>query len=76
MRRRSRFERAFGRVLRRLRLEADLSQEALAHRCGLHPTYVSQLERGVKLPTLGTLETLARALGKRPYQIVKAVEEA
>ena len=39
-----------------------VSQEELADRCGLHRTYVSQLERGLKSPSLNTLYALASAL--------------
>ena len=45
--RRSRVTGAFGRVLRERRLTAGITQEALAAQCGLHPTYISQLERGL-----------------------------
>ena len=47
--------------LRRLRAERGWSQEDLSERSGLHRTYVSGLERGVRNPTLGVLETLACA---------------
>ena len=36
----------FGRRLRRLRRDRDLSQEAVAHMAGLDRTYVSGVERG------------------------------
>jgi len=45
-------EAAFGAVLRQLRESKGLSQEELADQCGIHRTYVSQLERGLKSPTL------------------------
>lgn len=53
----------FGRALRRLRRERDLSQEALARQAGLAPQHVSELERGRKEPRLTTLVQLADALG-------------
>ena len=46
-----------------LRGEAGLSQDELAHRAGLHRTYVSGVERGVRNPTITVLEKLAKALG-------------
>lgn len=52
----------FGLHLRGLRLDASLSQEALAQRAGVHPTYISQVERGRRNPTLTTLARLAAAL--------------
>src|SRR5437763_1401139 len=54
---------AFGPLLRRLRLAAGLTQEALAARAGLSPRGVQDLERGVRrAPRKDTLELLARAL--------------
>jgi transcriptional regulator with XRE-family HTH domain len=68
-------EKPFGRALRRFRNSAGFSQEALAHRCGMHPTYLSQLERGLKSPSLRTIVSLAVALGREPHTLVKAAEE-
>ena len=66
---------AFGWVIRDLRREAGLSQEELAYQCDLHRTYISQLERGLKSPSLTTINTLATVLGKPPHQLVKAAED-
>ncbi len=55
-------DKAFGEVLRRLRTERGISQEALGHRSGLHRTYVSQLERGLKSPSLKTILRLVAVL--------------
>lgn len=49
--------------LRRLRLERALSQEAFADEAGIHRTYVSDLERAARNPTIKIVETLAKALG-------------
>ena len=46
-----------------LRGEIGLSQDELAHRAGLHRTYVSGVERGVRNPTVTVLDKLAKALG-------------
>ena len=54
-----------GRVglnLQRLRREAGLSQEELAGRCGVHQTYLSGVERGVRNPTVTVLQKIAVAL--------------
>ncbi len=64
----------FGGVLRAYRERAQLSQEALADLSGLHRTYISQLERGLKSPSLTSLDGLAQALGVKPHQLVKAAE--
>lgn len=50
------------RNLRALRHDEGLSQEALAHIAGLHRTYISDLERGTRNPSIAVVDTLARAL--------------
>lgn len=49
--------------MQRLRQDQGWSQEELAERAGLHRTYVSGVERGVRNPTVTVLEKLARGLG-------------
>lgn len=51
------------RNLRRLRQEKGLSQEGFAHEAGLHRTYVSDIERGARNPTITVVEKLAASLG-------------
>jgi transcriptional regulator with XRE-family HTH domain len=48
--------------IRTLRREKNLSQEELAHLCGLHRTYIGSIERAERNATLSTLETLASTL--------------
>jgi transcriptional regulator with XRE-family HTH domain len=71
---RSAVAKAFGAVLRKYRDEAGLTQEALANQCGLHATYISQLERGLKTPSLAVLVDLAGELGVRASVLVGEVE--
>jgi transcriptional regulator with XRE-family HTH domain len=52
-----------GSNVQRLRAARGLSQEALADLAGLHRTYISGVERGVRNPTITVLEKIARALG-------------
>jgi transcriptional regulator with XRE-family HTH domain len=56
------FAKQFGAVVRKRRLNARLSQEKLAEVAGLHPTYISMVERGVRNPTLDVADKIARAL--------------
>jgi transcriptional regulator with XRE-family HTH domain len=56
-------ETVFGRVLRRLRRERDISQEALAALAGLTRNHMSEIERGRREPRLGTLVRVADAFG-------------
>jgi transcriptional regulator with XRE-family HTH domain len=53
----------FAANLRRLRLQAGLSQEALADVCNLHRTEISLLERCKRSPRLETIVILSRGLG-------------
>ena len=62
--------RAFGMRLKVMRTAAGMTQEALAEASNLHPTYISNCERGYSAPTLETLLRLARGLGVRPGQLV------
>ncbi len=66
----------FGLVISDLRRNAGLSQEALADKAGVHRTYISQLERGLKSPTLAVLMKLAAALEVRPSKIILLLERS
>ena len=52
----------FGRAIRRIREEQEINQEEAAERCGLHRTYYSGVERGVRNVSLVNLEKIARGL--------------
>ncbi|MFZ0395692.1 MAG: helix-turn-helix transcriptional regulator [Terracidiphilus sp.] len=52
----------FGRALRRIREEQGINQEEAAERCGLHRTYYSGIERGVRNVSLVNIEKTAKGL--------------
>ncbi len=52
----------FGKHLRRIREDKKLTQEELADRAGMHFTYIGQIERGLRNPSLINLHKLAKAL--------------
>ncbi|WP_340313657.1 helix-turn-helix domain-containing protein [Rhizorhabdus argentea] len=52
-----------GKNVRRLREEKGWSQEAYADEAGIHRTYVSDIERGARNPTIVVVEKLAKPLG-------------
>jgi transcriptional regulator with XRE-family HTH domain len=56
--------------LQRLRREKGWSQEDMAFESGLHRTYVSGIERGVRNPTLLILDKLAKSLDVAPAELV------
>lgn len=67
---------AFGRELRRRRQAAHLTQEELAEKSGLHRTYISLVERGLRVPTLDAAFRLAAPLKISPSIFVRGVERA
>lgn len=60
-----------GRKLKKYRKEAGFSQEALALECGLHRTYVSGVERGIRNPTVVVLEQIAKPLGIPTWRLLE-----
>ena len=66
--------RRFGHVVRRRRVAAGMSQETFAAAARLHPTYISLLERGLRNPSLTSIQKLARALDTRMAELVAEVE--
>ena len=53
----------FGIRMRELRARYDISQEQLALKSELNRTYIGDIERGEKVPTLITLSKIANGLG-------------
>ncbi len=64
----------FGARLRSLRSEMGLSQEEVAHRAGIHVTYLSGIERGRRNPSLKNIRRIALALGV-PVRELFSMEE-
>jgi transcriptional regulator with XRE-family HTH domain len=56
--------------LRRLRTERGWSQEEYADRSGLHRTYISDLERGARNPTILVVARLAAPFGIAPGRLL------
>jgi transcriptional regulator with XRE-family HTH domain len=67
---------ALGLAVRSARMRAGLSQEQLAERSGLHPTYLSGIERGQRNPTWKILARLCDALGISASELVKLAERS
>lgn len=58
----------FGRRLKDLRKKKGISQESLANRAGIHRTYPSKLENGLRGATIDTIERLAEVLEVEPRE--------
>ena len=65
----------FGQVLREQRLSRQLSQEELALAADVDRTFVSQMERGIRQPTITTLMKLAGALNIQPSTLIVRMEK-
>ncbi len=46
-----------------MRMQRGATQEDVAHRAGVHVTYLSGIERGIRNPSLKNIRALAEALG-------------
>ena len=52
-----------GKAIKAIRTAQGLSQEELAARADLHPTYISDVERGVRNPSWDVVARLAEGMG-------------
>lgn len=64
----------FGQALKEHRLKRGFSQEQLGLESGYHRTYISQLERGLKSPSLTTIIHLAQILDTTASAMLQFVE--
>jgi transcriptional regulator with XRE-family HTH domain len=64
-----------GEELKKARKTAGLTQEELAARANLHVTYISQLERNRKTPTIDSLFRICKALGITASSLIEKVEK-
>jgi transcriptional regulator with XRE-family HTH domain len=64
-----------GKAIRAFRVEAALSQEELAHRADIHPTWVSHVESGRINPAWGTVRRIAAGLGVSVSELARRAED-
>ncbi len=57
--------------MRRLRAERGLSQEALAHECGINRTYLSAVERAERNVSIDNIGRIATGLGVEPWTLLR-----
>ena len=65
---------AFGLAVKERRNERDISQEDLGELADLHRTFISDIERGARNPTITTVFKIARALKINPSKLVEIAE--
>lgn len=64
----------FGKNVRTYRETKGLSQEKLAHLCGLHRTYIGSIERGERNISLGNIQKIANALQVEIIDLFKGID--
>ena len=64
----------YGQAVRKVRLEQGISQEELADRCGLHRTYISDVELGKRNISLENIERIAISLNRTLSDFFKEAE--
>lgn len=57
--------------IKKYRENADISQEELAYRCGLHRTYISDVERCKRNISIDNIEKIAHALSATVVDLLK-----
>ena len=62
----------FGKNVREYRTRFGVSQEKLAELCGLHRTYISDIECFQRNVSLKSVQKIAEALRIEPYLLLKA----
>ena len=67
---------AFAHAIKRRRVKFGLSQEALAEKANLHPTYIGLVERSLRNPTLIAAEAMALGVGASLSELLKEAESA
>ena len=59
----------FGKNVKKYRLQSKLSQEKLGELTGLHRTYISDIERGLRSISLNNIEKKSKALNVEIYKL-------
>jgi len=65
---------ALGLNVRKHREAREFTQEKLAEKSGLDPTYISDIERGLRNPGIKNVAKLAKALGLMTAELCKGVD--
>jgi transcriptional regulator with XRE-family HTH domain len=65
----------FGRTIRHLRIQKNITQEELAACSGFHRTYIGQVERGERNPSLVNITVFAETFGITLSELFKLCEQ-
>lgn len=68
-------QKQLGIAVRKMRVEAGMSQEELAAQAGLEPSLIARVEAGEADPTWGDARRIATALGTTVDRLAALVEE-
>jgi transcriptional regulator with XRE-family HTH domain len=64
-------QKQLGSAIRKMRQELDYSQEAFAHQCGVHRTYMGAIERGERNISLMNIIRVSNALNMKPSKLLE-----
>lgn len=65
---------SFGKAIKEYRKKKGISQEELADLCGLHRTYISDVERGARNVSLVNIEKICEALEVKVYRVFRTID--
>ncbi|WP_339021005.1 helix-turn-helix transcriptional regulator [Spiroplasma endosymbiont of Atherix ibis] len=65
----------FSKNMKRIRVNAQLTQEELSFRSQLHRNYISDSERGKRNISLKSVEKIAKALNVEPIEFFREIED-
>lgn len=74
MKMRSNITSTFGQAVQEVRIERGLSQEELARLLGMHRTYISDVERGIRNTSIVNAQRIAKALGVQLSDLLRMAE--
>ncbi len=60
-----------GENLKKVRQAKEMSQGDIARTLGVHRSYISGIERGIRNPTIKNIEKIADALQVKPYTLLQ-----
>ena len=66
---------AYGKAVRAIRQDKKISQEELGDLCGLHRTYISDIELGKRNVSLENIDKIAQALQMKKSELFIEVEQ-